>query len=439
MLTKSTGSKVLYLHCFSGVSGDMLLGALLDLELVPLKDLERELTKTGLKGYTLECEKTSKKGIAGTRFLVMENKEETPPLRNLSSLLKIVGSSSLEEDIKTNASQIFKKLAEAEARVHGVKVEEVHFHEIGAVDTVVDILGTLIMLKLMEVKTIISSPLHLGAGFIQGEHGTLPLPAPATLELLKGVPVYSRGVEGELATPTGAVLLSSLVSSFGPLPAGKIAASGYGAGTRDLEHPNLLRAVLLEESPADRQRPDQESETPPGEVSREPAPIPGPEGFPEGDNGLDREVFREKVLVVEANIDDMSPEVFPWVMDKLLQSGAWDVFFTPIHMKKNRPGIKLSFLCAPHLLDCLTAIVFRETSSLGLRVLKGDKYYLPRRKIEVETPLGKVGIKVGYLEGKINTWAPEYEDCFKIARERKVPLKDVYREAEKSFREKYGD
>jgi len=415
VLTKSTGSKVLYLHCFSGVSGDMLLGALLDLELVPLKDLERELTKTGLKGYTLECEKTSKKGIAGTRFLVMENKEETPPLRNLSSLLEIVGSSSLEEDIKTNASQIFKKLAEAEARVHGVKVEEVHFHEIGAVDTVVDILGTLIMLKLMEVKTIISSPLHLGTGFIQGEHGTLPLPAPATLELLKGVPVYSRGVEGELATPTGAVLLSSLVSSFGPLPAGKIAASGYGAGTRDLEHPNLLRAVLLEESPADRQRPEQESETPPGEVSR------------------------EKVLVVEANIDDMSPEVFPWVMDKLLQAGAWDVFFTPIHMKKNRPGIKLSFLCAPHLLDCLTAIVFRETSSLGLRVLKGDKYYLPRRRIEVETPLGKVGIKVGYLEGKINTWAPEYEDCFKIAREGKVPLKDVYREAEKSFKEKYGD
>ncbi len=351
-------------------------------------------------------------------------------------MLEILNNSTLDSEIKEKAAQIFRTLAEAEAKIHGIPVEKVHFHEIGAVDTVVDIIGALILLKLLGVKKVFSSPLHLGSGFIQVEHGTLPLPAPAVLELLQGVPVYSLGVEGELVTPTGAAILTSLTSIYGALPPGKILASGYGAGSKDLDHPNLLRAVILEEIKEAAGLKKALKEALKGNFSL----LTGEIALKNDTNDTVEGTGAEDIVVVEVNIDDMNPEFFPHVMERLLENGAWDVYLTPIHMKKNRPGVKLTLLCKPSLLNRLAGLILRETSSLGLRVLKGHKYSLSRQNIDVKTPYGRVGIKVGYLDGEINTIAPEYKDCLKIAREHGLPLKKIYRMAEECFRadfEKY--
>lgn len=427
-------NKHVYFHCFSGISGDMILGALLDTGLVTLDDLQKELAKINLNGYSLVSEKTCRKMIAGTRLLVKENKNESPPLRTISSLLEILDNSSLDQDIKEKAAEIFWTLAGAEAKIHGLPVEKVHFHEIGAVDTVVDVVGCLVLLKLLGIKKVFSSPLHLGTGFIKIEHGTLPLPAPAVLELLRGVPVYTLGVKSELVTPTGAAILTCLTSSFGFLPPGTILASGYGAGSKELEHPNMLRAVILEDTAEENgieigmqkilKETSENKDLPPAEMICL-------------NNSTGMDTLEEDIIVVEANIDDMHPEFHPYVMEKLLENGAWDVYFTPIHMKKNRPGVKLTVLCRPSLLNSMKAVVFKETSSLGLRIFKGQKYSLSRRKVFVETPYGRVGIKIGYLNGKANTFAPEYEDCRIIARKEGLPLKEIYRIAEECFKKDF--
>jgi len=401
---KESKERHLYLHCFSGASGDMILGALLDLEMVSIKELEGELDKLGLEGFRISAEKVRRRGMAGSRLIVEEKKESTPPLRTLKDLLKLLDESSLGEQLKNRAGHIFTRLARAEGKIHGVSPEEVHFHEIGALDTVVDVVGVLALLDMLKVEKITSSPLHLGSGFIQVQHGTLPLPAPATLELLRGAPVYSRGVEGEVVTPTGAALVSSLASSFGPLPTGRLLATGYGAGLKEMDHPNLIRALLLEE-----------------EI--------------EGKEIKGGEIFQEEILVLEANLDDMNPEMYPPLMEKLFQGGAWDVSLIPLHMKKNRPGIMLQVLCSPPFLGRMQALIFRETSSLGLRVFKGDKYYLGRERVEVETPLGKAFVKVGYLGEEEVTWAPEHQDCLDISYREGRPLKEVYRLVEEAYRQ----
>lgn len=404
-MMKSKG-RHLYFHCFSGASGDMILGALLDLAMVENRLLEKELDKLGLEGFKISGKRVRRRGMEGTRLVVEEKEGVSPPLRTLHDLLNILEESSLKEEIKKKAGYIFTRLARAEGKVHGVSAERVHFHEIGALDTLVDVVGTLILLDQLQVEKVTSSPLHLGSGFIQVQHGTLPLPAPATLELLQGVPIYSRGVEGELVTPTGAVLITSLASSFGPLPPGRLLAAGYGAGQKELDHPNLLRVLLLQE-----------------EADREGGGGEGPEG----------NILRENILVLETNMDDMNPEMYPPLMEKLLQEGAWDVSLIPLHMKKNRPGVMLQVLCSPPLLGKMQEIIFRETSSLGLRVFKGDKYYLRRERVEVKTPLGKAFVKVGCLgEDEVN-WAPEHQDCLEISRRTGRPLKEIYHLVEKAY------
>ena len=400
--------RALYFHCFSGASGDMILGALLDTGMVDITILEAELKKVQLQGYLLQQEKVQRGGLSGTRVTVKEQGRDCQPLRTLPDLLKLTEESSLHKNIKEMASKVFHRLASAEAKVHGTTLEKVHFHEIGAVDTMVDVLGTLILLELMEVDIVTSSPLHLGSGFVRCEHGILPVPAPATTELLKGVQVYSRGVEGELVTPTGAALLTTLASSFGPLPPGKLLAVGYGAGGRELEHPNLLRALLVDE---------QKEETPQDELQ----PLLRGEEM--------ASLQRGEILSVETNIDDMNPEVFSHLMEKLLEAGAWDVTLTPLYMKKNRPATQLSVLCSPELFSQVSRLIFTETTSLGLRVFRGRKYSLPRETRKVTTPYGQVRVKAGFLEGEMVTVSPEYEDCAEIARRQGVSLEKVYRAA----------
>ena len=400
--------RALYFHCFSGASGDMILGALLDTGLVDITILEAELKKLRLQGYVLKQEKVQRGGLSGTRVTVKEQGRDRHPLRTLPDLLKLTEESSLHNNIKEKASRVFHRLARAEAKVHGTTLEKVHFHEIGAVDTMVDVLGTLILLELMEVDIVTSSPLHLGSGFVRCEHGILPVPAPATTELLKGAPVYSRGVEGELVTPTGAALLTTLASSFGPLPPGKLLAVGYGAGGRELEHPNLLRALLVDE---------QKEET----LQDELQPLLGGEEI--------TSLQRGEILSVETNIDDMNPEVFSHLVEKLFEAGAWDVTLTPLYMKKNRPATQLSVLCSPELFSQVARLIFTETTSIGLRVFRGEKYFLPRETRKVTTPYGQVRVKTGFLEGEMVTVSPEYEDCAEIARSQGTPLEKVYRAA----------
>lgn len=386
----------------------MILGALLDTGLVDFATLETELKKIKLTGYVLERNKVQRGGLSGTRITVRETDRERQPLRTLVDLLKLAEESPLNEKIKEKACRVFHRLARAEAAVHGTTPEKIHFHEIGAVDTVVDVLGAFILLDHMGVDRVTASPLHLGSGFVRCEHGILPLPAPATVELLKGVPVYSRGVEGELVTPTGAALLTTLASSFGPLPSGKMLTVGYGAGGRELEHPNLLRALLLEEQEEEMQGDDFQ----PLLEGKEMASLQ-----------------RGEILSVETNIDDMNPEVFSFLMEKLFEAGAWDVTLTPLYMKKNRPATQLSVLCSPELFSKVARIIFTETTSLGLRVFRGEKYSMARETRKVSTPYGPVRVKVGFLGGETVTISPEYEDCAELARRQGIPLQEVYRAA----------
>ncbi len=416
MSNNQKAKTTLYFHCFSGVSGDMVLGALLDTGMADISFLEEGLQKINLQGYLLQKEKVQRGGLSGTRMIVRELEPHRQPLRTLPDLVKLVEESPFSGHIKEKACGVFHRLAQAEAAVHGTTPEKVHFHEIGAVDTVVDVLGTLILLESMGVDRIISSPLHLGSGFVRCQHGLLPVPAPATVELLKGVPVYSRGVEGELVTPTGAALLTVLASSFGPLPPGKIRAVGYGAGYREIEHPNLLRVLLLEEKEkfsGDKFQPfwpDKEMEF----------------------------LQRQEILTVETNIDDMNPEGFSYLMENLLEAGAWDVTLTPLYMKKNRPATRLSVLCSPDLFPKLAPLIFKETTSLGLRVYPGEKYSLPRETREVITPYGPIRVKLGFLGEEPVTISPEYEDCREAARSSGIPLKEIYRAVSRAVEENNG-
>lgn len=387
--------RILYFHCFSGVSGDMVIGSLLDTALTDLSYLESELNTLEMTGYELEAKKILRAGISGTGFKVVD-KGSPQPMRTLSDLLKIVEDSGVSHGVKEKASEVLTNLARAESRVHQIPLDEVHFHEIGAVDTVVDILGTLILLDKLSIDRVVSSPLNTGTGFVECSHGKLPVPAPATMELLRGVPVYSSGVQHELVTPTGAALLTTLSSSFGEMPGGKIVSTGYGAGQRDLEHPNLLRAVILERGE--------------GNIA-----LPG-----------------EEMISLETNIDDMNPEVYSHLMDLLFSEGALDVTLTPIHMKKNRPGTGLTVLCHTAKMDTLVDIIFKETSTFGVRVFRGQRFCLEREVKRVNTPYGDVNVKVGFWKGVPVTFSPEYEDCSRLAREKDIPVKIIYRDARQS-------
>lgn len=386
--------KVAYFDCFCGISGDMTLGALVDAGL-EASSLERELAKLGLGGYTLQSKKIKKKGISGTKidFLIDEGKG---PHRSLRDIERIIDSSSLGGRVKELSKKVFGLLAQAEAKIHGLGINEVHFHEVGALDSILDIVGSVIGLELLGVERVYSSPVRLGSGTVKAAHGILPVPAPATAELLKGVPSRPIDVEGEVTTPTGAAILATLSSGFGAMPRLTIERIGYGAGTKEFPNlPNLLRVFIGESSEYDGR---------------------GLEGYD-----------TDTVKLIETNIDDLSPEIYDYLMDRLLECGALDVYLTPIGMKKNRPGTKLSLLAPPERLGELAGIIFRETTTIGLRISDMERLKLRREMAEVETPYGRVRVKISRV-GDGATIKPEYEDCKRIAKDKGIPLRDVYHE-----------
>ncbi len=381
--------KVAYFDCIAGVSGDMILGALLDAGL-PEATLRECLAALRLDGFELRVQRVRKHAFSATKVDVLV--ADDVPERHLADIERLVRQGDLPPAIEEKALGILGRLAQVEADIHGTTPDEVHLHELGGVDTIVDVVGALSGLDALGIERLYASPLPLGRGFTRSAHGRIPLPAPATVALLKDVPVVGSELEVELVTPTGAVLLASLVAAFGPMPAMTLRAVGYGAGTRDLPIPNVLRLLVGEQSP-------------PGEA------------------------VIETLAVLETNVDDLNPEIYDYVMARLFEAGALDVFLSPIQMKKNRPATLLRVICRPDDAQTLTAILFAETSTLGVRQQTVARYALPRAMHSVETPYGPVRVKVARWAGGRKA-SPEYEDCRRLAELHGVPLRQVYRAAE---------
>jgi len=371
----------------------MTLGALVDAG-VSVNALLTELAKLNLRGYDISAEKVRRSGIEATKVHV-HTKQEHHDARHLSDITKIITTSSLAPSVKEKSIFIFNRLADAEAKVHGTTREQIHYHEVGAVDTIVDIVGSVIGLEFLGISRIMTSAINVGSGFVQTAHGLLPVPAPATVELLKGIPLYQSSTEFELTTPTGAVLASTLGSSFGPLPQMKIDRIAYGAGDRDFPgRPNVLRLMIGE---------------------------------------LAAQYDEDLSVVIETNIDDMNPQVYGHLMEKLMAAGAQDVYLTPIIMKKGRPAVLLTVLTEQAMADALLAMLFRETTSIGVRIRETGRKKLSRESVDVATPYGTARVKVSRLGSDVLTATPEYEDCRRIADERNLPLKTVMEVVKKAF------
>ncbi|HEY7180851.1 MAG TPA: nickel pincer cofactor biosynthesis protein LarC [Blastocatellia bacterium] len=392
-------ARTLYLDCFAGASGDMLIGAMLDCGL-DFESLRSELLKLGVGGYELSLKRVDRSGISAAKFDVnmtgephshgRHHEHEHSHHRALSEIKQIISSSNLSEQVKGRAQTIFQRIGEAESKIHHIPIESVHFHEVGAIDSIVDIVGACVAFEALKVGRIVSSPLHVGSGTFKCAHGTYPVPGPATAELLKGVPVYSKDVEGELVTPTGAAIISTLAEIYGPMPMMKIEKIGYGAGTREYpKFPNALRAVI-------------------GEMEEDADRTPG------------------AVTVIEANIDDLTPQVFGYLMEKALAAGALDIFYTPAQMKKNRPGVLLTLLCAPADRERMCDLIFRETTTLGVRYRNEQREILTREFVTVETEYGPIRIKVSRSkDGRVMNASPEFEDCRAAAEKNGVGLRDA--------------
>lgn len=379
--------RIAYFDCFAGISGDMTLGALLDAG-IDERAFRTEIAKLGDIGFDLQISKVMKRGIEATDVSVVI--EETHHHRKLKDIRRIIEESTLSDSAKARAIEVFVRLAEAEGRVHGHSPEEVHFHEVGAVDAIVDIVGACIGIELLGVKKVFASPLPMGHGFVEAAHGRIPLPAPATVEILKGIPVYPSGAEGETVTPTGAAIVRTFAEDFGEMPSMCIESTGYGAGKRDSDVPNALRLFIGETEEAD---------------------LPA-----------------HRVSIVETNIDDMNPEFYEPAMEKLFQAGALDVYLTPIVMKKGRPAVLLSAICPTERTGSVADAILRETSSFGVRVSNATRRCLDRRWATVGTQYGDIRVKVGSATGN-ETASPEYEDCRKAAEQHGVPIRSVYNEA----------
>ena len=372
----------------------MILGALLDAGLSEAL-LKEQLARLHLPGFDLRSQHVVKQGISAIKVDVLVTDEMAE--RRLAEIKTIVQESDLPDDIRTQAISIFDRLGQVEGEIHGIPAEQVHLHELGGLDTIVDVVGTLVGLRALEVARTYAAPLPLGGGFATGAHGTIPLPAPATLALLKDIPVVGRDLAMELVTPTGAVLLSSLVQSFGPIPAMTLRSVGYGAGERDLPIPNVLRLLL-------------------------------------GEQAAPNSATRETLVTLETNIDDLNPQAYEHVMAQLYQAGALDVTLAPVQMKKGRPGTQLWVLCRPGDADGLAQIIFAETSTLGLRKQQVERLSLARSIETVETPYGPIKVKIAQLGGDKVKISPEYEDCRRLAQEKGVPLREVYKAAEFAIR-----
>ena len=382
--------KIAYFDCFSGASGDMILGSLIDAGLSPLR-LREELKKLRLPTIHLRVEKVLKGGISATQVIV-EGRGEKKRHRNLKEMLKIIDRSGLGFEVKEKSKEIFQRIASVEAKIHRKPVDEIHFHEIGGLDSIVDIVGSVWSLRQMGVDEVHVSKVNVGTGFVKCEHGILPVPAPATLALMKGKPIYSSGVEKELLTPTGAALLTSLSSQFGQIPTMKVEKIGYGAGRDDLPHPNLLRLIIGTSTATSK---------------------------------------KERVVVIETNIDDMNPQFYDYIMEKLLAMGVLEVFVTPILMKKNRPATLLTVLSPSEKLPSVISFLLRETTTLGLRWHEEERARADREILTLQTKHGKIRFKIARWEGSVVNLSPEYEDCKRLALQKRIPLKDVFEEARK--------
>ena len=421
--------RLAYLECFSGISGDMFLGALLDAG-VPFELFQKTVAGLNL-GAELEHSRVHRGGIAATKFDVVVNGQKDLPReefwaqqhagghesepqiahghghdqhhgRSLNEILRIIAAAPISEYARRTASEIFLALGAAEATVHNVNVEQVHFHEVGAADAIVDIVCAAVGAEALEVDQFVASPLNVGGGTVACAHGVMPVPAPATLQLLKNVPIYSGDIQKELVTPTGAAIVKVLVSSFGPRPAMTTERIGCGAGARDFPaHANVLRISV-------------------GETQ---------EAVIGAGNSSESDTQEEEIAILEANLDDLNPQLIGYIVDLAFAEGALDVFTAPVQMKKNRPGTVLTVLSRPEHEAQLRALLFRESSTLGVRTRHEKRYALPRHHQTVATPWGEVRMKVAHLNGAVSQYAPEYEDCRRIAVEHHLPLKTVMQEA----------
>ncbi len=377
-----------YFDCFSGISGDMVLGALVDAG-ADLRAIEAELRKLGLEGWKISASKVQRRAIFATHVKV--ETEEQHHHRGLSIILKRIDGANLAPRAADRARRTFTRLAEAEARVHQVPIEQVHFHEVGAVDSIIDIVGSAIGFEMLGIDEFACSALDVGGGQVKTAHGLLPVPAPATAELLRGAPTYSSGLQRELVTPTGAAIATTLSTRYAEIPPMTLRAIGYGAGSADnAEKPNVLRLLVGEHAASE-----------PGEYWDAP------------------------VMAIETNLDDMSPQIYGYFAEKALEAGALDVFSTPAQMKKNRPGLLVTILAEPQNVSQLIDLVFRETTTIGVRTYEVRRKTLARESVPVPTPFGEVRMKISRLNGAVLNATPEYEDCQKIAAERGVPLKQV--------------
>jgi uncharacterized protein (TIGR00299 family) protein len=393
--------KIAYFDCFSGISGDMTLGALVDAG-CNLAEMESQLRRLPVTGWKISSEKVVRRGFRATQAKVESSDAQRH--RSLSEILQLIERAGLPAAVGERASRIFQRLGEAEALVHGMPVEKVHFHEVGAVDSIVDIVGAAAGFDQLGIEEFFCSALNVGGGRVQTQHGSLPVPAPATAELLRGAPTYSTGIQRELVTPTGAAIVATVTSRFGPQPQMTVAAVGLGAGSAELaEQPNVLR-LFIGEAAARRD-----------------------------DAGLEADI-----AVLEANLDDMSPQIYGFFAERALQAGALDVFSVPVQMKKNRPGQLITVLCNPADQEKFSDLLFRETTTLGVRQSIVKRRTLQRESLTVQTSLGSIRMKVARLHGHILNFAPEYEDCQKVAAERGVPLKRVLAEATFEFQKLNG-
>ena len=401
-------SRVLYFDCFSGISGDMTLGALIDAGL-PLDDLRQALGSLALGEVELRAEKVLRTGVSATKFSVHEraqvslNRQLGTPNpaphahRHLPKIFTMIDGSSLSSEGRDRAKAMFQRLGEAEAAIHQMPVEKVHLHEVGALDSIIDIVGCVFAMEWAGADRIVCSPLNVGGGTVKSAHGVFPVPAPATLRLLGSAPVYSGAVQKELVTPTGALIATTYASSFGPIPAMSMERVGYGAGDRDdPSTPNVLRVLIGEET---------ESEV---VQAFRPAVATG-----------------DRVSVIECEIDDMNPQIFGLVMDRLYAAGALEVFYIPVQMKKNRPGTLLTVVAAPAMRSTMTDIIFRETTTIGLRHYDVERECLERKIVAVTTPMGTARVKVASRGGNLLNATPEFEDCVKLAEASNLPLKEV--------------
>ena len=380
----------LYFDCFAGASGDMILGALIAAGVEP-DTFKRQLSLLGVGGYAIDFETVDRSGITATYARVRTAPEHAH--RHLADILKIIYASRLSDTVKDRAAKIFSRLAEAEARVHNEPIEKVHFHEVGALDAIIDVVGAAIGFELLGIERFVSSPLHVGSGTVEMEHGRYPVPPPAVAELLKGVAFYSTDTVGELVTPTGAAIITTVCTNYGPIPQMNLRQTGYGAGTREYEKfPNALRVMIGEDQSSDLAE----------------------SGF-----------VAERLWMIETNMDDISPQILGHVMERAFELGALDCYFTSVQMKKNRPGVLLSILCRAAERSALSELLFSETTTLGVRAYEVERRALERALVAVETQYGSIDVKVAQLNGHIVKAMPEYEQCRQAARDAKVPLRVV--------------